>query len=170
MVEWRLDCENCRHLTVVGLHDTGPWIGSSGEEVRKRFPAYQLTNMVVGSVHRISFSFSLRWHLNAREVPYALHVPPLSRLRKAALETVPKLVWLNTDRSRPRKVECRPLSFSTPLSSRRSMLWCSGPFMFRKFLKPRSTFALPSCRPDVISAVHASLSARSFSHTPACPG
>ena len=25
MVEWRLDCENCRHLTVVGLHDTGPW-------------------------------------------------------------------------------------------------------------------------------------------------
>ena len=24
MVEWRLDCENCRHLTVVGLHNTGP--------------------------------------------------------------------------------------------------------------------------------------------------
>ena len=24
IVEWRLDCENCRHLTVVGLHDTGP--------------------------------------------------------------------------------------------------------------------------------------------------
>ena len=24
MVEWRLDCENCPHLTVVGLHDTGP--------------------------------------------------------------------------------------------------------------------------------------------------
>ena len=24
MVEWWLDCENCRHLTVVGLHDTGP--------------------------------------------------------------------------------------------------------------------------------------------------
>ena len=21
-----MDCENCRHLTVVGLHDTGPWI------------------------------------------------------------------------------------------------------------------------------------------------
>ena len=26
MVEWRLDCENCRHLTVVGFHDTGPWV------------------------------------------------------------------------------------------------------------------------------------------------
>ena len=25
MVEWLLDCENCRHLTVIGLHDTGPW-------------------------------------------------------------------------------------------------------------------------------------------------
>ena len=24
MVEWRLDCKNYRHLTVVGLHDTGP--------------------------------------------------------------------------------------------------------------------------------------------------
>ena len=24
MVKWRLDCEDCRHLTVVGLHDTGP--------------------------------------------------------------------------------------------------------------------------------------------------
>ena len=24
MVEWRLDCENCCHLTVFGLHDTGP--------------------------------------------------------------------------------------------------------------------------------------------------
>ena len=24
MAEWRLDCENCHHLTVVGLHDTGP--------------------------------------------------------------------------------------------------------------------------------------------------
>ena len=24
MVDWRLDRENCRHLTVVGLHDTGP--------------------------------------------------------------------------------------------------------------------------------------------------
>ena len=27
MVEWRLDCENCRHLTVVGLHDTDPRSG-----------------------------------------------------------------------------------------------------------------------------------------------
>ena len=25
MVEWQVDCENCHHLTVVDLHDTGPW-------------------------------------------------------------------------------------------------------------------------------------------------
>ena len=42
--------------------------------------------------------------------------------------------------------------------------------MLRIFLKPQSTSALPSCRPDVISAMLASLSARSFPLTPACPG
>ena len=26
MVEWRLDCEDCRHLTVVGLHNTDPGV------------------------------------------------------------------------------------------------------------------------------------------------
>ena len=79
--------------------------------------------------------------------------PSLSSLPKVALETVPIFVWLNTDRSRPWRVECRPLPFSTPLSFRRSMLWCSGLSVLRKFLKPLSTSALPSCRPDVISAV-----------------
>ena len=46
----------------------------------------------------------------------------LSSLPKVALETVPIFVWLNTDRSRPWRVECWPLPFSTPLSFRRSML------------------------------------------------
>ena len=32
MVEWRLDRENCSHLMVIGLHDTGPW--PSGTPVR----------------------------------------------------------------------------------------------------------------------------------------
>ena len=80
-------------------------------------------------------------------------------LPKVALETVPIFVSLNTDRSRPWRVECRPLPFSTPLSFRRSMLSCSGLSVLNKFLKPRSTSALPSCRSDVISAVLASLSA-----------
>ena len=89
--------------------------------------------------------------------PHARSAPSLSSLPKVALQTVPIFVWLNTDRSRPCRVECRPLPFSTSLSFRR----CSGLSMFRKFLKPRSTSALPSCRPNVISAVLASLSIRS---------
>ena len=48
--------------------------------------------------------------------------PSLSSLPKVALETVPIFAWLNTDRSRPWRVECRPLPFSTLLSFRRSML------------------------------------------------
>ena len=48
--------------------------------------------------------------------------PSLSSLPKVALETVPIFAWLNTDRSRPWRVECRPLPFSTPLYFRRSML------------------------------------------------
>ena len=42
--------------------------------------------------------------------------------------------------------------------------------MFRNFFKPRSTSALPSYTPDVISAVLASLSDRSFPLTPERPG
>ena len=53
--------------------------------------------------------------------------PSLSSIRKAALETVPTLVWLNIERSRPWRVECRPLPFSTPLTLRRSMQWCVCP-------------------------------------------
>ena len=41
----------------------------------------------------------------------------LSSLPKGALEKVPIFVRLNTDRSRLCRVECRPLPFSTPLSS-----------------------------------------------------
>ena len=48
--------------------------------------------------------------------------PSLSSLPKVARERVPIFVWLNTDRSRPQRLECRPLPFSTPLSFWRSML------------------------------------------------
>ena len=83
--------------------------------------------------------------------------PSLSSLPKVALETVSLFVWLNTDRCQPWKVECWPLPFSTPLSFRRSVMWCSGLSMFRRFLKPLSTSALPICRPDVLPVVLASL-------------
>ena len=48
--------------------------------------------------------------------------PSLSSLPKVALDIVPIFVWLNTDRSRPCRVECWPLPFSIPFSFRRSML------------------------------------------------
>ena len=41
--------------------------------------------------------------------------PSVSSLPKVALETVPIFAWLNTDRSRPWRMECFPLPFSTPL-------------------------------------------------------
>ena len=47
--------------------------------------------------------------------------PSLSSLPKVALETVPICSWLNT----------LLLPFFTPLSFRRSMLWCSGLSMLR---------------------------------------
>ena len=43
----------------------------------------------------------------------------LSSLPKVTLQTVPMFVRLNTDRTLPRRMECRPLAFSIPLSFRR---------------------------------------------------
>ena len=49
MVEWRLDCEDYRHLTVVGLHDTGPW---SWARPYALVQALQSTNLRVGLGNR----------------------------------------------------------------------------------------------------------------------
>ena len=49
-------------------------------------------------------------------------------------------------------MESQPLPLSTTLSFKRSMPRRSGLTMFRKSLKPLSTSALPSCRPDVMVA------------------
>ena len=70
---------------------------------------------------RNSFNFSSRWHRSARKGPYALR-PVSQQSSQGCLKTVPLFVWLNTDRSRHWRVECRPLHFSAPLSFRRSML------------------------------------------------
>ena len=58
--------------------------------------------------------FCSRWHHSARKDPYVLC--PVRSLIKVALETFPLLVWLNTDCSRPLRVERRPLTFSSPPS------------------------------------------------------
>ena len=54
---------------------------------------------------------------------HTLSVPSLNSLPKVGLETVPVFVRLNTDSSRPRKVECRPLPFSSLQAIKAEMLW-----------------------------------------------
>ena len=67
--------------------------------------------------------------------------------------------------SRPRRVKCLHSSFLQRISA--VMRWLPT---FRMFLKSLSTSALLSYKPDVISAVLANLSARSFPLTTPCPG
>ena len=59
---------------------------------------------------------------------------------------------------------------STPLSSRRSMEWCPWLCASMQRLTLFNTSDLPRRKPLVIVALPASLSARSFPFTPACPG
>ena len=39
-----MDCENCRHLTVVGLHDTGPWCIAGAKNQYQQQPYTTTTN------------------------------------------------------------------------------------------------------------------------------
>ena len=98
---------------------------------------------------------------------HARSASSLSSLSSVALETVPMFVWLDTDRSRPLRVECRLHPFPTPLSFMWSVLWCPGLSLFRKFLNPLGTSTLTSCWPGVMFLVAASLHARSFPLIPA---
>ena len=65
----------------------------------------------------VSVSVSAREGIVALVKAHTRSDPSLSSLPTVAIET---------DRSRPRRLEFRPLPFSTPLSFGRSMLWCSG--------------------------------------------
>ena len=51
--------------------------------------------------------------------------PSLRSFPNIAFKTVPMLVWLTMALSRPLKEDRLALPLSTPLSSRRSMVWCS---------------------------------------------
>ena len=85
-----------------------------------------------GKDKSVSVSVSAQDGIVALAKAHTRSAPSLSSLPKVALETVPIFVWLNTDRSRPWRVECRPLPFSTPLSFGRSVLRCCGLSLFRK--------------------------------------
>ena len=81
----------------------------------------------------VSVSVSAEDGIVALRKAHTCSAPSLSSLPKVALKTVPMFVWLNTDHSPPWRVEYPLLPFATPLSFRRSMLWCSCLSMFRSF-------------------------------------
>ena len=91
-------------------------------------------------------SFYFRWHHSALDGAYMLcpisGQSPEGRLRSSIN------VCFHKDHSQPQRVECSPLSFSTPLSFRQAVPCCSGLSLFRKFFKPLSTSTLPSCYRD----------------------
>ena len=70
----------------------------------------------------VSVSVSAQDGIVALGKAHTRSVPSLSILTKVALETVPIFVWLNTDRSRPWRVECRSLPFSTSLGGSASQV------------------------------------------------
>ena len=96
--------------------------------------SYQVWKKLVNKQPSLSFCSRRQCLGNA----HMCSAPSLSSLPKVAPKTVPS-VCLNTDHFQPQRVEYWPLPFFTPLSFRRSMLWCSGLSMFRKFHKPPST-------------------------------
>ena len=97
-------------------------------------------------------------------------IPSFRSFPNVVFETVPVLVWLTMALSRPLKEDRPSLPLSTPLSSRRSMVWCPWLCDRRECLKFLNTSDLPKCKPLVVAALPASLSARSFPFTPVCPG
>ena len=92
--------------------------------LNKQFPCLALTGLFSFSSFLISVSVSVSAQdgIVALGKAHTRSAPSLSSLPKVALETVPIFVWLNTDRFRPCRVECRLLPFSTPLSFRQSVL------------------------------------------------
>ena len=93
------------------------------------------------------------WHsfcflVSAQDTVVALWKPHTHRPHLSAiwLETVPPLVWLNTDCVQPWRMEHRPHPFSTPLSYRQSVLWWSGLSMFRMVFK----VSLSQCCDDLV--------------------
>ena len=80
-----------------------------------------------------SFSFSsVQDGVMAVGKAHTRSVTSLNSLPKIVLEKVAMFVWLNTDHSRLRRVERRPLPFTSPLFFGLSVLWYSDLAMFQK--------------------------------------
>ena len=100
------------------------WIRRATTQHHKQLLSWQCV-VFSGKPHgslRTSVSVSAQDGMVALGKAHARSAPSLSSLPKVSFETVPIFAWLNTDRTRPLRVECRPLHFSTPLSFGRSVL------------------------------------------------
>ena len=80
-------------------------------------------NKVPAAVYFSSAQFSSRWYLCAQKT-HMRSTTSLRSLPNIAFETVLMFVWLTMALSRPFKEDRLALPLSTPLSSRRSMVWC----------------------------------------------
>ena len=96
--------------------------------------------------------------------------PSLRSFPNVSFETVPVFVWLTMAPYRPFKEDSLALPLLTPLSSRRSMVWRLWLCARRQCLKFLNTSDHPRSKPLGRVTLLASLSARSFPFTPACPG
>ena len=85
-------------------------------------PLHLKENTILGSVE-VPLS-SVQDGMYALSKAHMRSTPSLRSFPNVALETVPILVWLMIALSHPLKEDCWALPLSTPLSSRRSMVWC----------------------------------------------
>ena len=67
--------------------------------------------------------YSVQDGIYALEKVHMRSTPTLRSIPNVAFETVPMFAWLTTALSRPFKEDCLALPLSTPLSSKRSMVW-----------------------------------------------
>ena len=97
--------------------------------------------------------------------------PPPSLSGVFPLLQVEQFQWLTMALSRPLKEDRCALPLSTPLSYRRSMVWCVLGFVPAGSVSKSSVLQIfRDAKPPVMVALPASLSALSFPLTLACPG
>ena len=82
MVEWRLDCENCWHLMVIDLHDTGPMCLKADTYTTKW--TYQTLLTETANLHtpKYSWHYNSCLHTNIWNTPMSDHIIPSTQKQK----------------------------------------------------------------------------------------
>ena len=138
MVEWWLDCEDCGHLTVVGLHDTGPrthHVGRLTPHVQ-----HEVERLQTADLPRIPlFIQSHMWTLTLKRNPSNKWLASW-KMSTVVVMCVPRVMthWTVEDRTRvPRKLPSLKWRFvnvvvptrtvTVPRPSTRRISWTSRP-------------------------------------------